>query len=201
KINQAAGASVHVLADHRVLTPALLGVGDSPAAGLVRGRPDALSALLVANLADAKAWLRIQGGTQSELATFGVDYQVAFGALAEPSGLQEPDATTILSYDATRLLAAADVNIAQAKGNTTSPDPTLIRAQILQYGQSHPFFGVGGAVIFSSAGRVTEKALALDALRPLGGGTPGKAVVQLVLDRIIGGQEMFCAMTDCSRAA
>ncbi|MGZ3678934.1 MAG: protein kinase domain-containing protein [Ktedonobacterales bacterium] len=201
KINQAAGASVHVLADHRVLTPALLGVGDSPAAGLVRGRPDALSALLVANLADAKAWLRIQGGTQSELATFGVDYQVAFGALAEPSGLQEPDATTILSYDATRLLAAADVNIAQAKGNTTSPDPTLIRAQILQYGQSHPFFGVCGAVIFSSAGRVTEKALALDALRPLGGGTPGKAVVQLVLDRIIGGQEMFCAMTDCSRAA
>ncbi|HEX8037186.1 MAG TPA: hypothetical protein VF510_25250 [Ktedonobacterales bacterium] len=202
KLNLATGSGMHVLADHRVLTAALLGVGSSRTAGLVRKQPNALGALLVATLADANAWQRIQGEAKSELGTFSVDYQVAFGALAEPNGLQDPDATTVLSYDATRLLAAADVRIGQAKGNVTSPDPTQIRIQILQYGQSNPFFGVGGAVVFNTAGRVDGKALALDALRPLSGTvTPDKAVVHLVLDRIIGGQEMFCAMTDCSRVA
>ena len=198
-LNNATGATVRVLADHRVLTAALLGVGKGRTADLVRNRPDALGALLVATLADANAWEHIQGQARSELGTFDVDYQVAFGALAEPNGLQEPDATTILSYDAARLLATADMNIAQAKGNATSPNPTQIRVQILQNGPSNPFIGVGGAVVFSSAGRIERKALTLDALRPITTVTTGKAVVHLVLDRIVGGQELFCAMTDCSR--
>lgn len=199
KLNNATGATLHVVADHRVLTPALLGVGSGPTVDLVRQHPDVLGALLVATLADASEWQRIQGGSGRELATFGVDFQVAFGALAEPNGLQDPDATTILAYDATRLLAAADMSIAQAKGNAASPDPTRIRIEILQHTPKNPFFGVGGALIFSSAGRVDGKALALDALRPVGTATPGKAVVQLVLDRIIGGQELFCAQTDCTK--
>lgn len=201
KLNLATGAGVHVLADHHVLTPALLGVGDGPTADLVRKQPDALSALLVATLADANAWQRIQGGPGNELTTFAVDYQVAFGALAEPMGLLDPDATTILSYDATRLLATADVSVAQAKGNASSPDPTQIRIQILQHTPTNPFFGVSGAMGFSLTGRIEVKALALDALRPVGTVTPGRAVVRLVLDRIIGGQEIFCAHTDCSKAA
>lgn len=200
KLNRATGATVRVLADHRVLTPALLGVGDGRTANLVRNQPDALGTLLVATLADASAWQDIQGQAKGELGTFNVDYQVVFGSLAEPNGLQEPDATTILSYDAARLLVAADLSIAQAKGNPTSPDPTQIRVQILQHGQSNPYLGVGGAVVFSSAGRIEGKALALDALRPLDTSTAGKAVVHLVLDRIVGGPALFCAMTDCSRA-
>lgn len=199
QLNRTTGGAMRVLADHRVLTAALLGVGDNPPADTVRAHPDALSALLVANLADASAWQHIPGGARSELGTFDVDYQLAFGAFAEPNGLQDPNATTILSYDATRLLAAADTNLTKTKGNPASPDPTQIRIQILQYGQAHPFFGEGGAVVFNSAGKVEGKALALDELHPLDQGSQSKTVVDLVLDRIIGGQEMFCAMTDCSR--
>lgn len=199
QFNRTTGTAVHVLADHRVLTPALLGVGDGPPADLVRAHPDALSALLVANLANASAWQHIQGGARSELGTFDVDYQLAFGALAEPNGLQDPDATTILSYDAARLLAAADSGLTEAKGNAASPDPQQIRMQILQHDQSNPFFGEGGAVVFNLAGKVEGKALALDALRPFDAAAQGKAVVHPVLDRIIGGQDLFCAMTDCSR--
>lgn len=201
KLNNATGATVHVLANHRVLTPSLLGVGSDPTADFVRHQPDALGALLVATFADANEWQRIQGGSGHELSTFGVDYQVTFGSLAEPYGLQDPDATTILSYDATRLLAAADLRIAQTKGNAASPDPTQIRFQILQHTPANPFIGVGGALVFSSAGRLEGKALALDALRQVETVTQGKAVERLVLDRIIGGQELFCAMTDCARVA
>lgn len=201
RLNNATGASVHVVADHHVMTPALLGVGSAPPADFVRAHPDALGALLVATLADTNEWQRIQGSSGHELATFGVDYQVAFGALAEPYGLQDPDATTILSYDATRLLAAADVSIGRAKGNAASPDPTEIRIQILQHTSANPYVGVGGALVFSSAGRLEAKALALDALRPVETVTQGKAVVHLVLDRIIGGQELFCAKSDCARVA
>ncbi len=201
KLNDATGASLHVLADHHVVTPALLGVGSASPADFVRNHPDALSALLVTTFADTNEWQRIQGSSGRELATFGVDYQVAFGALAEPYGLQDPDAATILSYDATRLLAAADVSIAQAKGNAAAPDPTQIRIQILQHTAANPYIGVGGALVFSSAGRLDAKALALDALRPVETVTQGKAVVHLVLDRIIGGQELFCANTDCAGGA
>lgn len=192
--------ALSVLAGSRAYSPALYGVGDkeNPAAGVARANPGALTVLYLASLADA--------GEPNALALpadegtlFDENYLGQFGSAAEPFGIGGPDATSILSYDAARVLLQASAK-AFSKGTAGAmvfPDPTGVRDQLLQFDSAHPYLGVGGAIAFTITGSEPVKSFAVLQFRQVAKTQPGLPVVISTVAYVVGGKEVFCGGASC----
>jgi ABC-type branched-subunit amino acid transport system substrate-binding protein len=189
-----------ILVGPRANTLALLGLGDSPTAGLARSSLDALSLVYVATLASPGAWDVVQAGAQAG-GSFGDAYLKQFGAAAGPDRSNGPDATVMLSYDAADLLAAAGRQL--LAGNTSQSvttaldalDPAAIRTRLRAFDANHPFVGVGGAVGFDASGALPQKALAI--LRILPPNPPSSPGVRTQVALVVGGKALFCGPFSC----
>ncbi len=201
QVNTFAAAPIRILTTSYASTPALLGLGSDPAAQAAQANAAALAWLYVPSLADEGAWSAL-GVAPSQQPSLADDYTTQLGPDAEPSGLPAPDATSILSYDAARLLVAAAAQALQiANGKITYPDPTAVRTQLLAYGQGHRFLGVGGAIQFSITGSPTGKALVITHLSPANDSasppTAGQPVARADIFAVVGGTSAFCGGSDC----
>ena len=201
QVNTFAAAPIRILTTSYASTPALLGVGNDPVAQAARANAAALGWLYVPTLADMGAWAKV-GIAPSQQPSFADDYTTQLGANAEPNGLPAPDATSILSYDAARLLVTAAAKALQvANGKITYPDPTAVRTQLLAYGQGHRFLGVGGAIQFTITGSPTGKALVITHLRLAADGAnppaAGQPALQADVFAVPGDTNVFCGGNDC----
>jgi Protein kinase domain len=188
------GMHIHVLASTQANTPALLGVGSSQTAGIVRGQPTAMTAVAVASLAATGEWSAV-GVPEGVQPTFDVDYTSQFGPAAAPGGLGEPDATAILAYDAVRLVGRAATSAARG---AALPTPAAVVAALAAVGPGKPFQGVGGAIAFHGAGGPLKRAMALLALAPSNGTpAPGQPVLSATVMGVIGGITAFCGGPTC----
>jgi hypothetical protein len=183
-----------ILAGSSAETPALLGVGTSPAAQVVRGQPAAMAVVNVAALADVGEW-SVVGVPEGVQPTLPADYTAQFGQAAAPGGLSEPDATAILAYDAARLLGKAVSDTAQG---AAPPGPAAVRAALAAVRPDRPFQGVGGAIAFHGPGAPVAKALALLGFTPVSG-TPaaGAPVLSTQVVAVLGGVTSFCGSASC----
>lgn len=200
QVNTFAATPIRILTTSYASTPALLGLGSDPAARAAQANAAALDALYVPALADMNAWSAI-GIAPSQQPSLADDYTTQLGPDAEPSGLPAPDATSILSYDAARLLVTAAAKALQiANGQVTYPDPTAVRVQLLAYGQGHRFLGVGGAIQFSITGSPVGKALIITHVTPAADGASpaaGQPVARADVFAVAGGSSAFCGGNDC----
>jgi serine/threonine protein kinase len=201
QVNTFAAAPIRILTTSYASTPALLGLGSDPAAQAAQANAAALDALYVPTLADLGAWAAV-GVAPSQQPSLADDYATQLGANAEPSGLPGPDATSILSYDAARLLLTSAAQALQVNnGKITYPDPTVVRTQLLTYGQGHRFLGVGGAIQFSITGSPVGKALVITHLTPATDGVSppaaGQPAARADVFAVAGGPSAFCGGNDC----
>jgi hypothetical protein len=200
RLNTAGRTSYHILVGSNAYTTALFGLGTSTLAKTARTNPAALATLYLTSLADVRdfAALGLGNGAAS---SFADPYAQQFGPNAEPSGLDAPDATAILSFDATRVLLAAFSRDTQVAGKTiTYATPNQIRARLLQYDSAHPFMGVGGAIAFTITGSEPVKALAVDTLLPVSSPASGAPIAHTSVYLVIGGQGVFCGQASCTPA-
>jgi serine/threonine protein kinase len=200
RLNTADGTSYRILVGSNAYTAALFGLGNSTLAKTARTNPAALATLYVTSLADVRdfAALGLGNGAAS---SFADPYAQQFGPNAEPSGLDAPDATAILSFDATRVLLAAFSRDTQVASKTiTYATPNQIRARLLQYDSAHPFMGVGGAIAFTITGSEPVKALAVDTLLPVSSPASGAPIAHTSVYLVIGGQLVFCGQASCTPA-
>lgn len=189
-----------VLAGSRAYSPTVYGVGDTgnPAVAASRANPAALSDLYLSSLADAgePAALSLPAD-QGTL--FDEDYLGQFGATAEPFGIGGPDATSILSYDATRVLEQASAHSFGKSGNTlVYPDPTGVRDQLLQINSEHPYLGIGGAVAFTLTGSQPVKAFVVLQFAPSASPRTGFPVATSSVAFVVGGKQVFCGGSTCT---
>lgn len=198
--NAAAGTTIKVLTLGDALTPALLGMGTDPLAATVRTDATPLASLDIGGFADESEWG--ENGVNLPRSTgFFDDYAGQFGANAEPSGLQNADAASILAYDGTRLLLAADAHaIKTDNGKITLPSPTSVRQWLLQFDASHPFQGVGGAIAFTQTGNEPNKALVILKLNLVSQPNVSAPVAQVSMLAIAGGKTAFCGSANSSCA-
>ena len=193
--------ALSVLAGSRGFSPALYGVGstDNPTVGVARANPGALTTLYLTSLADAGEPNALElPADQGTL--FDEDYLGQFGANAEPFGIGGPDATSILSYDAARVLLQAS---AKSFGKGTSgamvfPDPTGVRDQLLQFDSAHPYLGVGGAIAFTITGSEPVKAFPILQFTQVAKTQTGLPVVTSRVAFVVGGKQVFCGGATCS---
>lgn len=182
-----------ILVTHQAFTPALLGMGSSPVATFARSNAAALGLLDVTQLATGDEWQTV-GAASGQQPTFVNDFRQQFGSGPLPTGLPGPDAASILSYDALRLLLSAAVRVIhQQGGSIVYPTPTEIRLDgLLQFTSAHPFVGVGGAIAYDpGTGDLLDKSLAISSLVPQP--NPGSGPVALPhLIAITGGAQAFC---------
>ncbi|HLZ22309.1 MAG TPA: hypothetical protein VKQ30_09320 [Ktedonobacterales bacterium] len=189
--NAANGTSMRALALSDSLTPALLGMGSDPLAAIVRTTPAPLASLYIAGFADAGEWG--QNGINMTRPGFFDDYAGQFGANAEPIGLPNADASSILAYDGTRVLLSADAHaIKTVNGQLKLPDPTTVRLWLLQYNASHPYQGIGGAIAFTQTGSEPNKSLVILKLSPTAQASENSSVAQISVIAIVGGKTTFC---------
>lgn len=191
KLNARYGTSLRILTGTMADTPALYGVGSDPAAKLAQANPQALRWLDVATLADRGEWTATS--VDEAPPAFFDDYAAQYGINGEPFGLPNPDAASILSFDATHVLLAAEARgIKLSGGQAQLPTPTDVRQRLLQFTAGSPFMGIGGAVAFTITGSQPQKSLAIVTLSPVQ--TPGQggpvAVSQVVA--VTGGHSGFC---------
>jgi ABC-type branched-subunit amino acid transport system substrate-binding protein len=186
------GQGIRVLVDSRAYTPALFGLGSDPVATLAQNNAAALAALDVVVPAVADEW-QLAGVNHAGPAFFD-DYTSQFETNVDSSGMPAPDPTSILSYDATQILGAAvgrAITVATT-GAVQIPTPTQVRDWLLEFNTSHPFLGVGGAVVYSATGSVPDKALAIVKLVPVPTPAQGAPVATTQLVAITGGTINFC---------
>ena len=196
----AAGASAapHILVTHQAFTPALLGMGSDPAAAVARSAPRALRLLDVTQLATRDEWQQA-GVAPGQQPGFVTEFASQFVGATLPNGLTPPDAASILSYDALRMLLRATAHLIHVQGtNITYPSPTQVRedGMPLLFTQAHPFVGVGGAIAYTDTGDLVGKSLVISSLVPQA--NPGSGPVALPqFVAFTGGVEAFCA-SSCS---
>ena len=186
-----------ILVTHQAFTPALLGMGSSPVAAAVRSDASSLALLDVTRLAAPDEW-QAAGIAPGQQPGFATDFVSQFGDGALPNGLTPPDASSILSYDAVRMLLAACAHFIHQQGTTIvyPTSPTQIREDgLLQlFTAAHPFVGVGGAVAYTDTGDLVGKSLAIAALVPRA--NPGNGPVALPQTvALTGGVQSFCTMS------
>lgn len=197
--NLANNTSIRVLALGNALSPALLGMGNDPLASAVRTDAAPLAVLNIGGFADLGEWGK--SGVNLTYPIFFDDYAGQFGAAAEPMGLPNADAASILSYDAARVLLAADAHaVKTVNGAVTLPDPTTVRQWLLQFDSGHPYQGVGGAIAFTQTGSEPAKALVVLQLVPISHPADNTPMAQLTVVAIVGGRTAFCggASTSCA---
>jgi hypothetical protein len=192
------GVPARILLDSQGYTPALVGQGTSDVAELVRGNPAILKNVYVTLLADAGIWndtIDLGADILHIQPTITGDYGTQFGQNPDPSGLPAPDATTILSYDAARLLLTAGGRDLQVKnGSVTRLDPTAVRNRLLQFNAKSPYMGISGAIAFQQDISQDSKALVIEQLQPNARASADVPVAQptFVMGDIVGGKALFC---------
>jgi ABC-type branched-subunit amino acid transport system substrate-binding protein len=185
---------VRLLAPTWAYTPTLLGSGTDPTAQFVRNQTLAMASVVVASYAADGEWSAL-GVSTDQQPTFFQDYAAAFGSAgsaATPSGL---DSTTVLAYDAVRLLVTAATRAAQG---TRLPGPDGVLAALLAIRPGSAVQGVSGALAFDGSGAPVKKALALLALSPSSGSVAGNAALTSTVISIVGGVGAFCAGATCA---
>lgn len=198
--NAANGTAIKALTLGDALTPALLGMGTDPLAATVRTNAAPLASLYIGGFADKGEWGE-NGVNMPQQVGFFNDYDGQFLKDAEPAGLPDADATSILSYDGTRLLLAADSHAVKTEnGKVTLPNPTTVRLWLLQFNASHPFQGIGGAIAFTQTGSEPNKALVLLKLTPVSQPGDDTPVAQPSMFAVVGGKATFCGSTGSSCA-
>src|SRR5262249_54876457 len=129
---------------------------------------------------------------------FAEEYGAQFGQFAQAQGLDSPDPTAILSYDATRVLLAADKNGTSVNGGVLRlATPTEVRDRLRLFDSTHPFMGEGGAIAFTVSGTQPVKALAILALSPVQNAPAGGPIAHTSVFAIAGGQSLYCGNTNC----
>jgi hypothetical protein len=111
-----------------------------------------------------------------------------------------PNATTILAFDATRLLATAaekDLPAPNVRKVNWTVDPTAVRTRLREYDPHHPFMGLGGAAGFAITGSQPQKALAILAFDQHTPTTADDAVATASVFRVVGGRDFFCGESSC----
>ncbi len=200
RINALDGTAFHILTGSDSYTTALFGVDNSPTAQAARSNPQALANVYVTSLADIRDFQALGLGDVGA-SSFGDTYAQVFGPAAEPNGLASPDATSVLSYDASRVLLAAFAYDTHADtGALSYASPNQIRARLLQFNGSHPYMGVGGAIAFSLTGSLQSKALTIEALTPVAAPAPGAPVARTTVLAVVGEKNVFCAGASCTPA-
>ncbi|HEX9057537.1 MAG TPA: bifunctional serine/threonine-protein kinase/ABC transporter substrate-binding protein [Ktedonobacterales bacterium] len=183
-----------ILAPTWTYTPALLGVGTGPTARAVQTDPSALAQVFVAAQAASDEWSAVGVPEGIQPAFFG-DYVTQFGQGAAPGGLQNPDATAILAYDAVRLVVFAATHNSQS---AASPSPAVTLAALRAVRPGAAYQGVGGALAFSGSGAPVGKALALLRLAPDAHPPTNGPVLDATVAAVLGGSAAFCADTGCT---
>lgn len=182
-----------ILVTHQAFTPGLLGVGGDPVATAAQSNPAALRLLDVTRLAAPDEW-QFAGVALAQQPSFVNDFVAQFGNGALPNGLAPPDAPSILSYDALRMLLSATARTLHLQGTSIIyPTPTQVRLYgLLQFTTAHPFVGVGGAITYTpDTGDLVRKALVIQLLVPQNSPAGGPLVLPETL-AITGGVQAFC---------
>ena len=194
RLNAHYGTVLRVLVGTPADTPALFGVGTDATAKLAQSNSQALRWLDVASLADKGEWTAT--GIDSSPPSFFDDYAAQYGINGEPFGLPNPDATSILAYDATHVLLAAEARGIKGAGSQAQmPNPTDVRQRLLQFSASNQFVGVGGAIAFTLTGGQAAKSFAILSLTPLQNPGQNQPVVAAVVAAVTGGHTGFCGGT------
>lgn len=200
KLNARYGTALRVLVTTSADTPALFGVGSNPAAQLAQHNPEALRWLSVASLADKGEWT--SASVDASPPSYFDDYAAEYGPSGQPFGLPNPDPTSILSYDATQVLLAAEARGAKVVGGQEQmPSPTDVRQRLLQFTAGSPFGGVGGAIAFNLTGGQPDKSLAILALTPVRNPGPSQPIVVASVEAVAGGRAAFCGGVGAKCAA
>lgn len=111
-----------------------------------------------------------------------------------------PNATTILGFDATRMLAMAaakDLPTPEARKENWTVDPTAVRTRLRAFDPRHPFMGLGGAIGFAITGSQPQKALAILAFSQHAPSGPDDAVATASVFKVVGGRDAFCGESSC----
>ncbi|HEU5439316.1 MAG TPA: hypothetical protein VFU88_08510 [Ktedonobacterales bacterium] len=191
------GTVPHILTTHQAYTPALLGLGSGPAATLARGDPGSLKLLDVTLLTTRDEWQAV-GVSSAAQPTFISDYQAQYGPQASADGLPAPDAISILSYDALRVLLAATARGTRQQGDAIQyATPTQVRLRLLQLDAKHAFLGVGGAIAYTDTGDLVGKSLVIAQLSPRANAGPDAPVALPQIVAVTGGQSEFCGGASC----
>jgi ABC-type branched-subunit amino acid transport system substrate-binding protein len=193
------GRRPHILATPRDDVAALVGLGADPVADAVRKRPADLGYLYVATPAHLNEWPKLSPPLTAQV-DFGSLFTTQFGGTALVERGVAPNATTILSFDAARLVASAavkDLPKSLSKQTNWTVDPTAVRTRLRQFDARHPFMGLGGALAFTITGSQPQKALAILAFEQQTPATPADAVATASVLKVVGGREVFCGDSSC----
>jgi ABC-type branched-subunit amino acid transport system substrate-binding protein len=197
RVNTASGTSMHILVGSSAYTPALFGVGTDPTAQAARADSAALSTLYLTSLANGGMRAKLGLPTLTQPA-FADEYAAQFGPSAQAQGLDSPDPTAILSYDAARVLLAADNSGTGLIGGVLRlASPTQVRDRLRQFDASHPFMGAGGAITFTITGTQPVKALAIVTLTPVSQPAATAPIAHTSIFAVAGGQSLYCAPANC----
>lgn len=189
----------HILATSRDDVAELVGLGGGPVADAARKHPTDLGYLYVATPAHLDEWAKLSPPltTQVDLASL---FTTQFGGKALVDRGVAPNATTILGFDATRLLATAaakDLPAPASRKANWTVDPTAVRTRLRAYNPGRPFMGLGGATGFAITGSQPQKALAILAFEPHTPTTPTDAVATASVFKVVGGRDGFCGESSC----
>jgi ABC-type branched-subunit amino acid transport system substrate-binding protein len=192
-------ARPHILAASRDDVSELAGVGDGPVADAARKRPSDLGYLYVATPAHLDEWTKLSPPLTPQVDLTAL-FTTQFGdAALAPRGVT-PNATTILGFDATRLLATAaakDLPASGARKPNWTVDPTAVRTRLRAFDSRHPFMGLAGAIGFTITGGQPQKALAILSFAQHTPTTANDAVATASVVTVVGGRDAFCGESSC----
>jgi hypothetical protein len=177
---------------------ALVGLGGGPVADAARKFPSDLSYLYVATPAHLDEWGKLTlSPPQVNLSAL---FTTQFGDAELVNRGVAPNATTILGFDATRMLAMAaakDLPAPEARKANWTVDPTAVRTRLRAFDPHHPFMGLGGAIGFAITGSQPQKALAILTFGQQVPSGPDDAVATASVFKVVGGRDAFCGESSC----
>jgi ABC-type branched-subunit amino acid transport system substrate-binding protein len=189
----------HILTTSRDDVSDLAGLGGGPVADAARKNSSDLGYLYVATPAHLDEWEKITPPPTPQF-NLSAPLTAQFGGIALVNRGLAPNATTILGFDATRLLALAaakDLPGAGAGKANWTVDPTAVRTRLRAFDPDHPFMGLGGATGFAITGSQPQKALAILAFDQFTPATADDPVATVSVFKVVGGRDAFCGSSSC----
>jgi ABC-type branched-subunit amino acid transport system substrate-binding protein len=190
----------HILLTSRNDVSALVGLGGGPVADAARRFPADLSYLDVATPAHLDEWDKVSPPLPPPQVDLSALFTTQFGDATAVNRGVGPNATTILGFDATRLLATAaakDLPQPGARKADWTVDPTAVRTRLRAFDPGHPFMGLGGAIGFAITGSQPQKAQAILAFGLRTPNSPDDAIATVAVFKVVGGRDAFCGESSC----
>jgi ABC-type branched-subunit amino acid transport system substrate-binding protein len=199
---QFAGASrkPHILVASRDDVSAFVGLGGGQAADAARKYRADLSYLYVATPAHLDEWAKISPPLPPPQVNLSAAFTTQFGDSTLVTRGVAPNATTILGFDATSMLATAaakDLPAPDARKANWTVDPTAVRTRLRAFDPRHPFMGLGGATGFAITGSQPQKALAILAFDQHTPSTADDVIATASVFKVVGGRNAFCGESSC----